>query len=114
MMTVKSENFIKFYLFLNYLKIDGQVLLRDCYLDMPTPTREFCDQEDNYECNKCTGVNCNTDTKRVSTKCYSCQGLDCLDPFESNALIVDCRSECYIGIDGKLINYCFSILIFNF
>lgn len=79
---------------------DGTVLLRSCYSDVPDATRELCDDSSYIDCKKCVGDNCNTATTRDGIKCHECSGVDCLI-IETVSTVVDCRTSCYIGLNGK-------------
>ncbi|CRL01118.1 CLUMA_CG014195, isoform A, partial [Clunio marinus] len=74
------------------------VILKSCYSDIPETIRELCNDSDVIDCNRCSGDNCNDDTVRRGTKCYTCSGLNCLI-IDSPTNIVDCQSSCYIGIN---------------
>jgi hypothetical protein len=77
--------------------------LKNCYSDLPQSTRDLCSDSNYLDCKKCTGKDCNTDVKRDGLKCHQCTGLDCLE-IKTVSDLVDCRSSCYIGMNGKMID----------
>lgn len=78
--------------------LDGEVLLKDCYSDLKTSTRDYCDDDENIDCGVCMGNFCNNNTSRVGNICFQCSGRDCINP-SLNMDVVNCNSECYVGVN---------------
>jgi Protein of unknown function (DUF753) len=78
---------------------ENEVIFKECYADVPEETRKICDDPTDLSCSKCNGDLCNIDNKRRGSKCYKCEGLECLNP--SLPDVVDCLSECYVGVNAK-------------
>lgn len=95
-----SKNFL-----LLIIKIfeDGGVLKKGCYSDIPDSTRDLCDDANYLDCKKCSGESCNMETKREGIKCHQCSGVDCLI-IDTQSSLIDCRSSCYIGMNGEIRN----------
>lgn len=79
---------------------NDEVFHRGCYSDVANGTREVCDDPSQLLCTKCTSADCNRDTVRRGKKCFKCQGLGCFTP-EYPADVVDCLSNCYMGINER-------------
>ena len=75
------------------------MVYKDCYADAPESTREICDDPSNIACSKCKGNLCNNEVKRRGTKCFKCEGLECMTPVFPD--IVECLSDCYVGLNTK-------------
>lgn len=84
--------------------------MKSCYGDIPDVTQELCDDSNYLDCKKCTGDDCNVATKREGTKCHQCAGSDCL-LIDTPASLVDCRSDCYIGMNCEFTDDSFALHI---
>lgn len=78
---------------------ENEVILRECYADAPEGTRQVCDDPLNLECSKCQGSLCNIDNQRRGSKCFKCEGLECLKPALPD--VVECLSDCYVGVNSR-------------
>lgn len=79
---------------------NSEVFYRGCYSEAAVGTKEVCDDPSQLLCTKCTTKDCNTDKIRRGKKCYKCQGLECFKP-DHPADVVDCLSECYMGVNQQ-------------
>lgn len=84
--------------FTEQISLDGSIVLKSCYADIPAQTRQLCDDEGFLDCKKCSGENCNSDSHREGRKCHQCEGADCL-VIATASTLVDCRSTCYVGVN---------------
>lgn len=78
---------------------EKEVIFRECYADAPAATREICDDPTNIACTKCKGNLCNSDVMRRGSKCFKCEGPECLNPSLPDTL--DCLSGCYVGLNAR-------------
>lgn len=78
---------------------ESNVIGKNCLSDIPDISKDLCTDSTFLDCENCVGTDCNTNFVRAGTKCYQCNGLECL--IASIADVVDCTSPCYVGTNGK-------------
>lgn len=76
----------------------NEVFYRGCFSDAASGTKDVCNDSSQLICSKCLTKDCNEDTVRRGKKCFKCQGIECFQPTQP-ADVVDCLSNCYVGID---------------
>lgn len=89
---------------------NNEVFHRGCYADVAEGIKEVCDDSSQLLCTKCTTNNCNNDNVRRGKKCFKCHGIECFIPVMP-ADVVDCLSDCYMGIDehGESVRGCANV-----